>query len=111
MINKAQNSPDGQIQPQPAIVQNEIDRSGKSSVVNDRLHEQGWSKPLPYEELPAPTFWPIVLAFGMMLLFWGLVSSMIITGFGFVLMVISVSGWVHEILKEHKKQEQTKNGK
>ena len=49
-------------------------------------------------ELPAPTAWPIVLAFGTTLLFAGLVTSVSISILGAVLMVVSAVGWFRDVL-------------
>ena len=49
-------------------------------------------------ELPAPTAWPIVLAFGITLLFAGLVTSVSISVLGAVLSVAGAVGWFLEVL-------------
>ena len=48
--------------------------------------------------IPAPTAWPIVLAFGITLLFAGLVTSVSITVLGAVLMIPGAVGWFRDIL-------------
>src|SRR6202007_393940 len=48
--------------------------------------------------LPAPTAWPIVLAFGITLLFAGLVTSVSISVLGAVLSVAGTVGWFLEVL-------------
>ncbi len=52
------------------------------------------SKP---EEIPPPTFWPIMTAFSVMFFAWGFITSIIITGVGFVGMGISIAGWIEEL--------------
>jgi len=49
-------------------------------------------------EMPAPTAWPIVLAFGTTLLFAGLVTSASISILGAVLMVVGAVGWFRDVL-------------
>ena len=49
-------------------------------------------------DLPAPTAWPIVLAFGITLLFAGLVTSVSISVLGAVLSVAGTVGWFLEVL-------------
>jgi hypothetical protein len=49
-------------------------------------------------ELPAPTAWPIVLAFGVTLLFAGLLTSADITVVGALLMVAASVGWFRDVL-------------
>lgn len=54
--------------------------------------------------LPAPTAWPIVLAFGLTLVFAGLVTSPTVSLLGAVLAVAGCAGWIGEILPEEKHQ-------
>jgi len=49
-------------------------------------------------ELPAPTAWPIVLAFGVTLLFAGLVTSISISALGAVLSIAGAVGWFNDVL-------------
>ncbi|HMA35208.1 MAG TPA: hypothetical protein VKY74_12130 [Chloroflexia bacterium] len=56
----------------------------------------GWHRPRP-ARLPPPSYWPTVLALGVMFLFWGLVSSLIVSGVGLVLLGIGLAGWVGEL--------------
>lgn len=49
-------------------------------------------------QLPAPTVWPIVLAFGLTLIFGGLVTSMSVSILGLVLACTGVVGWFRDIL-------------
>ena len=54
-------------------------------------------------ELPAPTAWPFVLAFGFALLFAGLVTSPSVSVLGAVLSVAGCIGWFREVLPhEHE---------
>lgn len=48
--------------------------------------------------LPAPTAWPIVMAFGVMLLFAGLVTSVVVSILGAVLTVCAAVGWFRQVL-------------
>jgi hypothetical protein len=49
-------------------------------------------------ELPAPTAWPFVLAFGVALLFAGLLTSASVTALGAALSVIGSVGWFFQVL-------------
>jgi hypothetical protein len=49
-------------------------------------------------EVPASTAWPIVLAFGLMLLFAGLVTTAPVSALGAVLAVTAVVGWFRDVL-------------
>jgi hypothetical protein len=52
--------------------------------------------------LPAPTAWPIVLAFGMTLLFAGLVTTSAVSLLGTILIVAGCVGWFGDILPHEK---------
>src|ERR1700722_3189887 len=54
--------------------------------------------------LPAPTAWPIVLAFGVTLLFAGLLTSASVSILGAILIVTGCVGWFREVLP-HEKEE------
>jgi hypothetical protein len=49
-------------------------------------------------QMPAPTPWPIVLAFGVTLLFAGLVTSAAVSWLGAVLAVTATVGWFRDVL-------------
>jgi len=49
-------------------------------------------------EVPAPTAWPIVLAFGTTLLFAGLVTSVSVSVLGAMLMIAGAVGWFRDVL-------------
>lgn len=53
-------------------------------------------------ELPAPTAWPIVAAFGVALLFAGLVTSLTVSILGALLMVSGWIGWFCDVLPHEK---------
>ena len=54
-------------------------------------------------EVPAPTAWPFVLAFGFTLLFAGLVTSMSVSVLGAVLALAGCVGWFREVFpREHE---------
>ncbi len=57
------------------------------------------------EELPKPTYWPFFLAFGIVLIFWGIITSWIISGIGLILFVVAITGWIIDIYKELPKRE------
>jgi hypothetical protein len=53
-------------------------------------------------ELPAPTAWPIVLAFGLTLGFAGLVTSASVSILGAILTIVSCVGWFRDVLPLEK---------
>jgi len=68
------------------------------------VEQTGKSDRPPREiELPAPTAWPLVLAFGFTLLFAGLVTSVSVSVLGAVLSVAGCVGWFREVLpRQHE---------
>lgn len=52
--------------------------------------------------LPAPTPWPIILAFGVTLLFAGLLTSASVSILGAVLAVVGMVGWFRDVLPHEK---------
>jgi hypothetical protein len=55
-------------------------------------------------DLPAPTTWPIVLAFGITLLFAGLVTSAPVSVLGAALSVVAGIGWFRDVLPQEKQE-------
>lgn len=62
-------------------------------------HDSGTSKPLP-ETLPEPTYWPAVLAVGVTLLAWGVVTSLLLSMLGAGMSVVAVIKWIGDIRHE-----------
>lgn len=46
--------------------------------------------------LPAPSYWPIVLAFGLALIAAGVVSTIIVSIVGIVVLLVAITGWTLE---------------
>jgi hypothetical protein len=73
-----------------------------TSVVKSGQHDQS-TRTTRELEVPSPTAWPLILAFGFTLLFTGLVTSMSVTVLGAVLSVAGCIGWFREVLpREHE---------
>src|SRR5512138_182810 len=54
-------------------------------------------------DVPAPTAWPLVLAFGFTLLFAGLLTSLSVSVLGAVLSVAGCVGWFREVFpRQHE---------
>jgi hypothetical protein len=56
-------------------------------------------------QLPAPTFWPMVLAFGITLLAAGIVTHWSISVVGLVIVVRSIVGWWHTVIPHEEHEE------
>ena len=54
--------------------------------------------------LPAPTAWPIILAFGVTLLMTGLVTSASVSILGAILFVAGCVGWFRDVLPQEKEE-------
>jgi len=54
--------------------------------------------------VPAPTAWPLVLAFGFTLVFAGLLTSASISVLGAVLAIAGCAGWFREVLPEEREE-------
>jgi hypothetical protein len=52
----------------------------------------------PTVEVPAPTAWPLAVAFGIALVFGGLATSEMMSGIGLVLALVGVVGWFRQVL-------------
>ncbi len=49
------------------------------------------------QKIPAPTFAPAALAFGITFFMWGLLTSMVLIVVGLIVMVVSLTVWIGEI--------------
>jgi hypothetical protein len=63
-------------------------------------------KALP-ERMPEPTYWPFVFAVSLLFLGWGLLTIWVISAAGIIGMIISIRGWIKDLLYERGKD----NGK
>lgn len=58
-------------------------------------------KALPAAHLPRPTYWPVVLALGIVFLAWGIVTTLAITVIGLGLLALALGGWIGELRHGH----------
>jgi hypothetical protein len=69
--------------------------------VEARLAETEELKPgwvlLPPEELPQPTYWPVVMALAIVLIAFGAVTTLLIAGAGLVMFAIALGGWIGDL--------------
>ncbi len=61
----------------------------------------GWGAPKP-EHIPAPTYWPVLMAVAITFLAFGVVTSLFISGVGVILFFISLAGWIGDIRNEQR---------
>jgi hypothetical protein len=57
---------------------------------------------LPPEHIPKPTAWPPTMALAITFLFWGLASSLIISGVGALVFAVALTGWIGDIRHERQ---------
>lgn len=76
--------------------------------ITTRLEEIEELKPgwvlLPPEELPHPTYWPVVMALGIVLVAFGAVSTFLIIGVGLLLFAIALAGWIGDLEQQVQTQ-------
>ena len=58
------------------------------------IPDPGWEKAKP-EKLPEPAYWPFFLATGVAFIFWGLLTTWVILAAGFLIFIISLTGWIN----------------
>lgn len=56
-----------------------------------------WAEALP-EKIPAPTYAPALLAFGLVLILWGLIASWMISATGAAVSAFALTYWIKELL-------------
>jgi hypothetical protein len=66
---------------------------------------KGGERPLDTVHMPAPTAWPITLAFGTTLLFAGMVTSSAVSVLGALLMIAATVGWFRDVLPHEAHEE------
>lgn len=55
--------------------------------------------------MPAPTAWPLILAFGLALGFAGFVTSYSVTCVGILLAIAGIVGWARQVLPDERREE------
>ena len=63
--------------------------------MNDEEHDK--ARPA---HLPQPTYWPFFLALGTVFIFWGILTTWLITGIGVVVFAVALGGWIADIHHE-----------
>jgi hypothetical protein len=66
---------------------------------HDELHgEAGERTEGTHVHMPAPSFWPMVFAFGVTLLLAGLVTHYVVSVVGLIIVIRSMVGWWHDVI-------------
>jgi cytochrome c oxidase subunit 1 len=61
-------------------------------------------KEKPEIHLPSPSYWPIVLAFGLTLISSGVIWGIYISLGGVIVLLVSIAGWTLENRAVHKEK-------
>jgi hypothetical protein len=64
----------------------------------------GWSVPKP-DVMPRPTYWPVIMAAGITLILFGMVTQLAISAVGLTIVAVALAGWIREILHEGPEHE------
>lgn len=67
--------------------------------------ESGVEEVVQTVRLPAPTAWPVVMAFGITLLFAGLVTTTSVSVLGAILAICGACGWFREVLPHEREED------
>ena len=70
----------------------------KDRYIQDRAN---WETPRP-QKLPKTTYWPFAFAMGLAFLFWGILTSWIISAAGFIILIVALAGWITELRHEQR---------
>jgi hypothetical protein len=73
----------------------------KSEEWNSELRP-GWTRPT-LDKLPRPTYWPLILAVGVVFALGGIVTSYGLSFVGVAVIVIAIAGWVGELRYDHRR--------
>jgi hypothetical protein len=71
--------------------------------VDAASYPEKWYDPEP-ATLAEPTYWPIILAVGITLLAWGVVTSYLLSILGFGMAVVAIVNWIGDLRREQKNE-------
>lgn len=90
----------------PPRTSNVIDRKLekiKPSQPSEAELPPGWNLARPHK-LPRPTYWPAVLAGGVVVFAWGPPTSWTVSVVGAVVSIVAIRGWIGELRHESKSE-------
>ncbi len=76
------------------------DNSIENKKINNYMNSQIEKVKAKPEVLPEPTYWPFFLALGIVFLGWGLLTTWLISLAGFIIIIISLTGWINILRHE-----------
>lgn len=89
------------------ITESEAADAAGVARLREQIHSQehpGWNEPRP-AELPAPTYSPAVVAFGIIFIAFGVVTTYWVAIVGVVLFIVGIGKWIGELRHEHSSRE------
>lgn len=63
--------------------------------------DREWHRPKP-EHLPRPTYCPVMMAVGIVLMVWAPLASAILLAVGAAVFVLAVTCWINELRHDHR---------
>ena len=75
------------------------DRNGERLEETPREAPDGWTEPRS-PGVPSPTFWPAVTALSVVALFFGFLTSWVISAVGLILFAYSIKEWMGELARD-----------
>lgn len=61
--------------------------------------KEDWNEATP-QEIPHATYWPITVALGIALLFFGILTVYYISIAGFIIFLVGLGGWISDLFVE-----------
>ncbi len=85
-----------------AVIDNKLEQIEPKQSSTAEL-PPGWNLARPHK-LPRPTYWPAVLAGGVVVFAWGPPTSWTVSVVGAVVSIIAIRGWIGELRHESKSE-------
>lgn len=54
------------------------------------------------EQLPGPSFWPILLAVGVSMSLIGVITKLVVVIIGLVILLVALGGWIRDARREYR---------
>jgi hypothetical protein len=70
--------------------------------------DENWNDAIP-QEIPEFTYWPFVLAVGLMFVGWGVITGYPLFALGLVIFIIGLAGWIYELRETFYEENNNEN--
>lgn len=61
--------------------------------------DENWNEATP-QDIPHATYWPIIVALGITLVFWGILTVYYISVAGLLVLAIGIGGWISDLRED-----------